>query len=674
MSTKGEPEDQRKWAAFTPPAGISGTARWDFLDTRANPRVTKELVVPIFVELRPDATRNLNGFVEFLEKATDQYSVPEHTMDLLQTEAEVPRADGGAIQLTFLSRPDSVESTFWTLQAVGAPQARTFHRDGFLRGQPLRAKTGPLSKTPVVGIIDDSIGFLNHRFQRADGTTRFRSLWIMHNDTLAGDPGPCIPSLLSGIELTGAHINTRLGWNRSEETLYRQVNNGVFGAASRHGTAFHAGHGTHVLDLAAGADPGDPISEVPILGVQISPSSIGETSGADLNPDIIRGLDWITMRALQMQGRLPLVINISLGSLAGPMDGTSLIEKRITAAIQWYHLRSNHAPVRVVFAYGNAHKSRLVAEATLQPGEETSVHWRVLPDDATRSTLEMRTDAGTGAQLTFGLVPPDAGSALALPSWPTGAAILQYNTPSGVAAEVSADVESDLGGTAVTDKTTLIVAPTVRSDPRPVSCAGPWIVTVHNTGTTPARLNLRVQRDDTPGGFRRNGRQSWLDHPDGWHWDDETRAYTKPGAAGPVTRQGSEVSYAGVQHPSVYFVGAARPGLSAQGSVRPAIYTAEGSLPLPDSPTVSGMGDEGAALTGQRAIGVLSGSTARMAGTSVATPQITRQLLKYAMTGGLTALPVPGSPHDLAELAFVLRAPPAPMADPRLGFGTVALV
>lgn len=673
MSAKGERNEQRKWVTIEPDAGISGTARWDLLDAQANPRVKKELVVPVFVELLPKAARDLTGFIDFLARATDQYSVPEHTMDRLQTEAESPREGGLPMLLIFLSRPDSVENAFWTLLAVGSPQARTFHRDGFARGTPLRPKTGRMSKTPVVGIIDDSIGFLNHRFRRTNGTTRFRSLWIMHNDTLAGDPGPCIPLPFSGIELTEAHINTRLAWNRSEESLYRQVNSGIFSPASRHGTAFHTGHGTHVLDLAAGAGPGEPMSDVPILGVQISPSSIGETSGAVLNPDIVRGLDWVILRALQMPGRFPLIINISLGALAGPMDGTSWIEKQIAAAIQWYHHYSGHAPIRVVIAYGNAHRSRLVAESTLAPGEETSVLWRVLPDDSTRSTLELRTTAGTGAQLTFELVPPDKGSTLSLMAWPTGTAILQYVTPSGVAAEVSADSEHDLTNTIVRDKTTIIAAPTIRSDPRPVSCSGPWTVTVRNTGSTPAWLSLRVQRDDTPGGFRRNGRQSWLDHPEGWHWDDLIRAYTKPGPAGPVTRTGTEVSYAGLQHPSVFFVGAARPDLYVDGTVRPSIYTAEGAMPPPDSPTLSGMGDQGSALTGQRAIGVLTGATARLSGTSVATPYITRQLLDYAMTGAMTAQPASGSPHDLAELAFVLRGPPAAVADARLGFGTVAL-
>lgn len=664
MSTKGERDERRRWIEASPLPGITGTARWDLIEAQTNPRVKKELVVPIFVELLPETARMLDEFVQFLEKASDQYSLPDHVMDRLQSEAGTTRADDGPLQLTLLSRPDSVENRFWRVVSVGPPQARSFRRDGFSRGRAQSVKTGPLRKTPVVGIIDDAIGFLNHRFRRADGTTRFERLWIMHNDVLASNPGPHDAGTLNGIELSTAHINHRLASGRSELALYRQVNSGVFGPATRHGTAFHAGHGTHVLDLAAGADAGEDMAGVPILAVQLPPTSIGETSGAALDPDVVRGLDWIVTQALQMPGRFPLVINLSLGSLAGPQDATSLVERWIAAEIKRYHHFSGHAPIRVVVAYGNAYRSRLVARAMLAPGDEISVDWRILPDDATKSVLELRTNPGQSAQLGLTIDPPDGGMTLPLAQWPAGGTVLQYLTPGGVAAEVMADPELNF------DKTLVTVAPTTRSDPRPAACSGNWKVTVRNAGVNPARLSLKVQRDDTPGGYRRNGRQSWLDHPDGWTWEDETRAYTQPAANGPVTRRGTGVGYAGLVHPSVYFAGAARPDLFVAGTVRPSAYTAMARrAQFPDSPTVSAMGDEGSALTGLRAAGVLSGSTARLSGTSMAAPQTTRALLIYALGGGMTANMA--GPHDPAELAALLQTAPAAVPDRRLGLGTV---
>lgn len=663
--SKGEQGDQRIWIKAPPLPGITGNARWDLIEAQTNPRVRKELVVPIFVELSAIARNDLNQFVEFLSKATDQYSVPDHVIDRLESEAENPKRDEDPIQLTLQSRPDSVENRFWQVIAIGQPQARVYRPDGFRRGKPMRVKTGCLSETPVVGIIDDSIGFLNRRFRNADGTSRFEALWIMHNDTLAGDPGPSLSTTTSGIKLNQSHINHRLASGRSEEALYRQINYGVFGAPVRHGTGFHAGHGTHVLDLAAGAEPGDAMSDVKIIGVQISPSSIGETSGAALNPDIMRAVDWIITRALQMPGRFPLVINLSLGTLAGPQDGSSVIEKWIRSEIKRYHYFTGGAPIRIVIAYGNAHKARLVAKASLAPGKAVELDWHILPDDATKSVLEMRTGLGKSGQVTLDLIPPDGGAPLTLPQWPVPGVVAQYLTPLGVAAEVEAETEAQF------DKVNVTVAPTTRADPRPVACSGIWKLRLRNTGTAKISVILKVQRDDTPGGFRRNGRQSWLDHPTGWGWEAETRAYSMPGTAGPITRKGTEVSYAGFTHPSIYFVGAARPDPLSNGGIRPSTYAAEGALPLPANAILSALADEGAVLAGRRAAGVLSSSTARLSGTSVATPQVTRQLLEYAMTGAMTARSA--GPHDAAEMSFCLGGSAlAPVPDARLGLGTVA--
>jgi hypothetical protein len=49
-------------------------------------------------------------------------------------------------------------------------------------------------------------------------------------------------------------------------------------------------------------------------------------------------------------------------------------------------------------------------------------------------------------------------------------------------------------------------------------------------------------------------------------------------------------------------------------------------------PTLVALGEDGTALPGLRAAGVLSGSVARMSGTSMAAPQVTRALLRHFLT------------------------------------------
>jgi Subtilase family len=655
---KGKDEGGR-WDDGPTLPGITGNARWELTQALRNERVKAELVVPAFVRLNLEDGRTVADVVRFLAERKDVYSLSDHEMDSLVTEAET-RREGAEILAVILCSPDAVEAKEWTVLHVGPPQARSYRQTGYYAGEAIARQSGPLSCTPVLGVVDDSIGFLHHRFRRADGSTRFQSLWLMHAGLLADDPSPATGGVtLFGIELTAADINARIAMVRTEEAQYRRLNNAVHGPVARKGTNHHVGHGTHVLDLACGALAGEAMADVPILGVQLSPGSIGDTSGRRLEPDIARALRLIVNRALRRKERAALVINLSLGALAGPQDGTSFLEIFIAAEIARYQFLSRNAPIRVVIAYGNAWRQRLVARRVLKPGQEVTLDWRIQPDDRTPSFLELRTEKGAANDIAIRLQPPDGGPVLSRPTFPPFNVVWQYPTPRGPAAEVQREPEVNFATAMIT------VAATVADANLPVAPSGPWRLTLRNTGTKAREITAKVQRDDTPGGYRPLGRQSWLDHPTGWAWEAETRAVTMPGPGSPITRKGTEVGYSGVNNASVYFAGAARPDLLVQGGQRPSSFTSEGGLPGREGPTLSARSDDGSALRGVRAAGVRTGSTARLSGTSMATPMISRRLLEYAMTGQMGLLP-----ND-AELAFILGQPPMPVIDSRLGRATV---
>jgi hypothetical protein len=663
---KDDGKDGRNfWSEGPALPGILGNARWEVLQARGNPRIATDFVVPVFVQLNLTEGRSVRDIIAFLNEHKDQYSLSDHEMDALMAEAETPR-EGADVFAVILSNPDAVEAAEWTILHVGPPQARSFRQSGNYSGHAFARQSGPLSRTPVMGIVDDGIGFLHRRFRKADGTTRFSSLWLMHSGLLTDDPSPATgASVLFGVELTEADINARLATSRSEDAHYRVLNNAVFGPVARKSTNHHTAHGTHVLDLATGAQPGDDMACVQILGAQLAPSSIGDTSGRRLDPDIALALRWIITKMLQRPERAPLIINLSLGALAGPQDGTGFLETVIAAEIARYHFYSRNAPIRVVIAYGNAWRARLVARKRLKPGEAVTLDWRILPDDATASHLELRTGNGGGNDIAVTLAPPSAVPALALPQFPAPSVVWQLVTPTGIAAELSQDPEVNYA------KMLISVASTVRNGTQPVAFSGPWGVTVQNTGTKSRNISLKVQRDDTPAGYRRLGRQSWLDHPTGWVWESLTMALSMPGPNSPITRKGTEVATAGVAHPSLYFIGAARPDPFTAGGYRPSPFSAQGDLPPPASPVLSARVDGGSALPGVRAAGVLTGSTARLSGTSMAAPTVVRRLLEYALSGAMTAQTTQTAPHDLAELTFVLGTVPLPVADTRMGRGTV---
>ncbi len=655
---KGKGEEER-WDEGSAIPGITGNARWELTQARRNERVKPELVVPAFVRLNLEDGRSVADVLRFLAERKDQYSLSDHEMDSLVTEAEFPR-EGADILLVILCIPDAVEAKEWTVLHVGPPQARSFRPRGYYAGQAIKRQSGELSCTPVVGIVDDSIGFLHHRFRKPDGTTRFHSLWMMHSGLLADDPSPATGAVtLFGIELTAADIDARIAMSGTENAQYRRLNNAVHGPVARKGSNHHVGHGTHVLDLATGAEAGEDMADVPILAVQLAPSSIGDTSGRRLEPDIALALRLIINRALQRPQRAALVINLSLGALAGPQDGTSFLEIVIAAEIARYHFLSRNAPIRVVIAYGNAYRQRLVARKRLKPGDEVTLDWRILPDDKTPSFLELRTEKGGANDIAITLAPPSNGPVLNRPGFPPFNVVWQFPTPRGPAAEVQREPEVNFAMAMIT------VAATVADDGLPVASPGAWRLTLRNTGTKTRDISAKVQRDDTPGGYRMSGRQSWLDHPAAWVLEPETMAYTMPGPGSPVTRKGSEVGYSGINNTSVYFAGSARPDPFVQGGLRPSAFSSAGGLPGREGPSLSARADDGSALRGVRAAGVVTGSFARLSGTSMATPMISRRLLDYAMTGQMVLA------ADDAERAFALGQPPQPVIDSRLGRGTV---
>ena len=54
-----------------------------------------------------------------------------------------------------------------------------------------------------------------------------------------------------------------------------------------------------MLDLVAGAAPGDEIAKVPILAAQLPPQSVDDTSGARLEMPILAAMRWMIAKALE---------------------------------------------------------------------------------------------------------------------------------------------------------------------------------------------------------------------------------------------------------------------------------------------------------------------------------------------------------------------------------------
>lgn len=520
---------------------------------------------------------------------------------------------------------------------------------------PLTAPVRP----PVAAIVDDGIPYLGARFRKGPGTTRFLSVWLQTDERLAAGAG--VPD---GLVLTATDINQMLATG-DEQDQYRRINRSLLPITDRSSSNHRISHGAHVLDVAAGADPldtADPMRDVALLAVQLPPAAIADTSGRRNEGRIVQAVRWCVMQVLQAnhgKGRSPLVITLSLGSLAGPGDASQFLADWLAWEARAY-LRLTGCEMQVICAYGNAHRQRLVARACVSRNTPMALDWRVLPDDHSPSFLELRCPKVRAGKVWLTLQPPNAGLPPVKIAFDatTAQVVVRAGGPVAAVYPVAERHHAAL---------LIALAPTARLDGGAVAAAGAWRVQVSAKGGQEVVVTAKVQRDDTPAGYRRLGRQSWLDHPLAWDWDEQTRDWIKPwpGSTGPrpqapapVSRQGTAAAHAGASDPALLFVGSVKPRIGFPDDRVSSLYSAEGvsggasetcsAGMAPNQtgesrgPTLVALADDGSNLYGRLAGGVLSGSTARISGTSVAAPAVARAMVLALLGQGAT--PVQSGP------------------------------
>lgn len=496
----------------------------------------------------------------------------------------------------------------------------------------------PLS--PVQGLIDDGLPFLNARFQAPFGQSRVAAIWLQTDARWT----PPMPEPRIGRVLTRTQINSLIA-SGPESDSYRALNRTLLPVTERASTDFHISHGAHVLDVAAGLDPSQtdsPLKDVPIYAVQLPPASVADTSGRRNEGYVVMGLRWMLhqcLRDAQPRGVHPIVLTLTMGALAGPADGSQFLADWLAHEIRSYDLITG-TQLYLSMAYGNARRGRLVARTTAQANQPVTVDWRVLPEDFTPSFAELRVArADHTAPIEVTLTPPTPSLPSLSFQWAPGPqthAHLLRDPLGHVFAAAYPVAEAD------SDAILLALSPTARHGSGPTIPAGAWKIVVSGTDAATPVVTLRVQRDETPAGYRILGRQSYLDHPLGWEWDFQTRDWIKPLEPGmrdhsagtcPVTRRGSPVAHAGLSHPQAAFVGSVKPIAGNPDGRVMSLYSAEGVDPMDPlgqgespGPSLSAIADDGSNLFGRLGGGVLTSSTVRLSGTSVAAPAVSRAL------------------------------------------------
>ena len=497
-------------------------------------------------------------------------------------------------------------------------------------------KPGPGEGPPqlVTAVIDDAIAFAHDRLRSSNGSTRVEYLW-QQGSALGWPiaPGRELSKRAAGSGLDALALQATHNGLIDEDEVYRLA--GVTDARypGPQTLAARFAHGAHVADLACCDGPPPLPGQRPVVGVQLPGDVVADVSGASLRPQVFSGLVYAMYRAETIEqsfgtGSLPLLANISYGVFAGPHDGSDIFEEAVDDLLDACDPKA--ARFHVLLPSGNSHLSRCHACFDLAPGATQTLPWRVLPDDHTPGSLQIRLPP-LAQGVTIRLRLPDGSASQTLSS----GSVTALGTPGAARALVF------YPPTPSPRRVMLIIyiAPTAAiAGGVPLAPAGLWQITLQQQGGPRIdSIHAWVQRDGHSPGFPRRGQQSYFDDPAYARFDAGGRAIENDAhpltAASVVHRAGSQNALATGRRPIV--VGAFRRSDGAASS-----YSAGGALPppgrgdlSPNGPEAMLPGDDSPSHVGVLGAGTRSGSCVAMNGTSVATPLALRALVREIVAG-----------------------------------------
>ncbi|WP_109481807.1 S8 family serine peptidase [Paraburkholderia sp. C35] len=518
-----------------------------------------------------------------------------------------------------------------------------------------------------LGVMDDGLAFAHERFRTTDVPAKTRIVRFWNQDDAAGTS----PGLHYGSELDENKINALLAdctqaGQVDEDAVYRQA--GYIDVRRRWA------HGTEVMDLAGGVRPNplhalmqDPdeqarreaLKKVHLLGVQFKTAgrAVRDTSGRWFAVYALDAIRYILRCAddLASGTRYCVVLNLSYGYMAGPHDGSSIIEQAIDELI------GMHRDLSVIVPAGNSNLLRCHGYLPVIQGAPQAITWRALPDCATPSFLEIWLPQGTPAEHVSLTIKPPSG----VESPPLAANnVLVWQSGKMVTCTA---VYIDPVATGQRSMILIALAPTyTRSTARSASSAGNWTVTISNDAPTDGALEIHawVQRNETAYGFPMRGRQSRFDDiaykrfVTGMHvrdFDDGSESW--------ITRGTTLNSIATGDRTVV--VGAYR---RTDGTA--ATYSSTGptlAAKPRTGPDAAAISEDSPACAGVLGASTRSGTLLAITGTSAAAPQVARLVACYKVQGQAPfAVPLTTYPHPARDwvAALAAKADPAPPTIP----------
>jgi hypothetical protein len=488
----------------------------------------------------------------------------------------------------------------------------------------------------VVGTIDDNFAFAHARFRdRKPGSMRIDYFWMQDPDQ-----GP-VGGFGYGREISAASIGN---WLEGATIAGVVDEDAVYRTAGYRDVRKRLAHGTHVMDISCGEKPEELPQRSPRM-VCVQFPSRDNWGAMPLGAHVLDGLRYILDRADRIargkkngKAKAAVVVNLAHANLAGPHDGSSMLESAMDDLIA--NRQSDEYPFEVVLPAGNNHLSRCHARFTLEAGESQVLEWRILPDDATPNFLEIWLTSDTPAgSIEIQVTPPGNRESESMKQ----GAVNALRTADGrvLCTVVYLDHAANGDGRLIL----LAVAPTSTHRRRQGGAEAPsgvWRVRVRQRkgahGPTP--INAWIQRDDPVLGQLPYGRQSRFDDANYVRFetpsgrpnenDGPERSYVKrAGAINAIATGTKPIVIGGFRRSD----GKAAP-YAGSGPVPP-----EGPLPDPEEmdfrlgPDALAISDDSAVQHGVLGAGTRSGCVVAMDGTSVAVAQITRWVASQMAAG-----------------------------------------
>ncbi len=378
-------------------------------------------------------------------------------------------------------------------------------------------------------------------------------------------------------------------------------------------------HGLGVLDLMAGRpspllagppppkNPPDSAAALPIAFVQLESLESRDTTLSSLGVHVLDGMRWMLDRVENQAGKRDpyrkLVVNLSYGGLAGPHDGSSVLECALDELIE---KRGNLA---VVMSAGNSYDPERATHAKIDVSSDNpgSIHWRAQPDDPTDNFLEIWFPGTDVADVQLRVTAPGgvrSGPLLADSTW-----LLREAGASGPVLAGAMFRSHAANG----EKRAMFLLALQPSEPRgggPARApAGTWKVEIENSRAASQEVHAWIERDDyVSGNLKRRQQSSLIDPGDGSVTTDHGMSSIAHGRHTVVVggycladRKAADETASG-------------PGLGAGAR---------------QGPDISAPSDEARSTPGLLVSGATTGAAIRMSGTSAAAPSVARWVANW---------------------------------------------